>query len=279
MSKEYIIYADESDKKGRYFSNFYGGVLLRSNHIEQVRMQLQSAKEAQNLFHEIKWSKVTGQYLHKYQSVMDVFFNLVAKDQIKVRIMFTQNARIPPSLTHYQQEHAYHLLYYQFIKHAFGLQYCANPISPVFLRLLIDNMPHSREKNEQFAGYLLGLQDSPEFRRQGIQIRRSDINEVDSHAHVPLQYLDIVLGAMQFRLNDKHKDKPNGAWRRGNRTRAKERLYKHIHTRIREIYPGFNIGVSTGIQGDISNRWHHPYRHWLFKPKAHRMDSEQTKKK
>jgi len=27
MSLEYVIYTDESEKKGRHFSNFYGGVL------------------------------------------------------------------------------------------------------------------------------------------------------------------------------------------------------------------------------------------------------------
>ena len=28
MKKQYLIYADESHRKGKYFSNFYGGALV-----------------------------------------------------------------------------------------------------------------------------------------------------------------------------------------------------------------------------------------------------------
>jgi len=277
LSTEYIIYADESDKKGLYFSNFYGGALVRSEHVDTVRQQLEALKTDQRLHGEIKWSKVTSQYLPKYQAVIDGFFDLVTADQIKVRIMFTQNARVPLGLEEYHREHGYHLLYYQFIKHAFGLAYCDNSRTPIYLRIYLDNMPHTREKNEQFKGYLLGLQHSVEFRRKLIRIRREDITEVVSHDHALLQYLDVVLGAIQFRLNDKHRQKPPGATRRGKRTVAKESLYKHIYGRICQIYPNFNIGISTGIQGDYANRWNHPYRHWLFTPTNYRLDSSRTK--
>ncbi|MEC5395322.1 hypothetical protein [Bergeyella sp. RCAD1439] len=79
-----------------------------------------------------------------------------------------------------------------------------------------------------------------------------------------MQCLDIVLGSMSFRLNDMHKEKLQGQSRRGKRTIAKEKLYKHINSLIREIRPNFNIGISTGIDGDALNRFSHPYRHWLF---------------
>ena len=71
---------------------------------------------------------------------------------------------------------------------------------------------------------------------------------------------------MQFRLNDKHKEKLPGSSRRGKKTIAKEKLYKHINSRIRDIYPGFNIGITTGKQDDITNLWKHSYRHWMFIP-------------
>lgn len=69
MSSEYIIYADESDKRGKYFSNFYGGVLIRSEHIDEVRQRLSACKEVENLHQEIKWSKVTANYLEKYREI------------------------------------------------------------------------------------------------------------------------------------------------------------------------------------------------------------------
>jgi len=91
--------------------------------------------------------------------------------------------------------------------------------------------------------------------------------EVDSHKHILLQCLDMVLGAMAFRLNEMHLEKEPGKRLRGKRTIAKERLYKHILERIRKIYPNFNIGISTSLQGEVENLWKYPYRHFRFVPK------------
>jgi hypothetical protein len=69
---------------------------------------------------------------------------------------------------------------------------------------------------------------------------------------------------MWFRLNDMHLEKISPR-RRGKRTKAKARVYKHINSRIQAIYPRFNIGVSTARTTETS-AWDHPYRHWLFVP-------------
>lgn len=75
-------------------------------------------------------------------------------------------------------------------------------------------MPDNKEKVARFRGYLLGLNRWTGFRNAHITLREDAIAEVDSHNHVVLQCLDIDLGAMQFRLNDKHKAKPEGEMRR-----------------------------------------------------------------
>lgn len=72
---------------------------------------------------------------------------------------------------------------------------------------------------------------------------------------------------MQFRLNEKHLAKPTGQHRRGKRTIAKERVYKGIHKQLVGLRSGFNIGITTGCDGDRRNRWLHAYRHWLFEPR------------
>jgi len=89
-----------------------------------------------------------------------------------------------------------------------------------------------------------------------------------SHDHVLLQCLDIVLGAMYFRLNHFHKAIQEDTKKRGKRTIAKEKMYKHIHEQIDDIFPHFNIGENTGARGDEYPYyyWNHPYRHWRFKP-------------
>lgn len=270
---EYVIYTDESDREGDYFSNFYGGVLVRSTDLADVIRKLESCKNRLNLFGEVKWQKVTANYLEKYKSLMDTFFDEVAVDHAKVRIMFTNNQYIPQGLSAEQRRTEYHRLYYQFIKHAFGLQHSTAGLTPpVSVRLNLDQMPTSREETAQFKAYLIGLNQNTQLRKAGIQFNIEQIAEVGSHDHVLMQCLDIVLGGMVFRLNNKHLIKPPGQRTRGSRTIAKEKLYKHISTRIRQIYPHFNIGESTGMGGDPSNRWNHPYRHWKLIPRNHVRD-------
>ena len=191
--------------------------------------------------------------------------------------MFTQNRFIPTGLSSEQRQTEYHRLYYQFLKHAFGLRYSNDGRSPVNVRVNLDQMPENRERNAQFKAFVVGLNKFSQFRAAGIRFRPDQIAEVVSHDHVLLQCLDVVLGAMAFRLNDKHKAKPPGKRNRGNRTIAKEKLYKFIRAKISEIYPNFNVGETTGRNGDDSNLWKHPYRHWKFVPKEHKIDEGKAK--
>jgi hypothetical protein len=276
LSQEYIIYCDESIDNGRYFSNFYGGVLVRSSDLNQVQKVLLDRKTELNLLKEAKWSKVTDQYLSKYLGLMETFFALVEVDKVKTRIMFTQNSIVAKSLRSEQLENEYFLLYYQFVKHAFGLQYSNSTNSPIQVRLYFDDLPDTREKVANFKVYIAGLNRFRQFEDANIKIPLDQIAEVNSHDHPVLRCLDVVLGSMQFRLNDKHKEKPEGSRVRGKRTIAKEKLYVYINQRIRKIYPNFNIGISTA-RSDVRNTWLHPYRHWLFKPKEHEIDSSKTK--
>jgi hypothetical protein len=252
--------------------------LVRSSDLAQAIEILNACKSEQNLNGEIKWQKVTKSYLDKYITVMDSFFNLVDDDLAKVRIMFTNNQYVPQGLTKEQQQSSYHRLYYQFLKHAFGLRYCSQELeTPVRVRLNLDQMPTNAEQTSQFKSFIESLNSNAQFRDSEVLFDKQQIAEVNSHDHVLLQCLDIVLGSMVFKLNNKHKAKQPGKSRRGARTIAKEHLYKYINGRVRAIYPNFNVGESTGKQGDIANLWFHKYRHWKFIPTNHVRD--RTKKK
>jgi hypothetical protein len=122
------------------------------------------------------------------------------------------------------------------------------------------------------------LGQSHQFRDANIILQKEDIAEVRSHDHVLLQCLDIVLGSMCFRLNERHKEKEPGKHRRGKRTKAKEKIYKTILAEIRTIRPNFNIGANTGDDGIWENRWRHPYRHWCFQSKNAIYKGELTKR-
>jgi hypothetical protein len=265
MALEYIIYCDESESKGRHFSNFYGGALVTSEHLESVRSVLAAKKHELNLFGEVKWSKMTTNYCQKYIDLMDCFFDLIK--EVKIRVMFTQNITQARNLTREHVRNQYAILYYFFIRHAFGLVYSPKQIGGVGVRVYPDEMPLSASQFASFRRYLVKLSGRSEFRDRGITFAPEDIAQVVSHDHDVLQCLDVVLGAMNFRLNDKQKDRPPGAKRRSAKTMAKLRVYQRINERVRELYPNFNIGITTGQQGDRANRWNHPYRHWNFRAK------------
>jgi hypothetical protein len=278
VSQEFIIYTDESDNKGQFYANFYGGALVRSGDLALVDGELHRVAAEVGLTAEVKWQKVSSGYLDRYLKLIDCFFDVVRDDRVKVRIMFTQTQHVRRELTPYQREHSYHLLYYQFLKHAFGLRHCNVGAAPIRLRVYLDNLPDTREKNALFKQHVAALANSRQFRASRILVPADQIAEVRSHDHIILQCLDVVLGAMQFRLNDKHKEKAECARQRGAKTIAKEKLYKHINARIRQIYPNFNVGISTGTPDGAADRWRHPYRHWLFVPQAAEIDNTRGKR-
>ena len=256
--KEYIIFCDESDASGRYFSDFYGGLIVGSGDIDAVTRRLNDKKRTLNLHGEVKWSKVTERYLDKYQDLIAAFFEEIAACILRVRIMFRNNDHQPHQ--HAPQEERYFKLYYQFIKHAFGLRHRPRE-ARCQLRIHFDQLPHTKEGAAQFKGYVRALQNAPGIRAAGFRIRRDDITEYRSHDHVLAQCLDIVLGSVTFRLNKKYEtDAP------GKRTKAKEQLSETILAHIQRIRPGFDIAVSTGSKDNPPARWSAPYMHWSFVP-------------
>ena len=50
-----------------------------------------------------------------------------------------------------------------------------------------------------------------------------------------------------------------------------------VNQKIRELHPGFNVGISTGVT-EHSDRWSDAYRHWSFIPTNHERDYTKAKK-
>lgn len=282
MARELIIYCDESDISGKHFSNFYGGALVESTHQAEVIKRLTEKKAELNLGAEVKWQKISEHYAGKYVAFLEETFALIGEGKLKIRIMFTQNYFGAARLTSAQRENSFFLLYYQFVKHAFGLKYAGDADIETKVRIYFDKLPDTHEKCAAFKGYVVGLNKNASFRSERIVLKEDQIAEVDSKEHVIMQSLDVVMGAIQFRLNDKHKEKPEGARVRGKRTIAKEKVYKRVNQLIRNLYPGyaFNIGISTGPREiGFEAPWVDPYRHWLFLPSEFEIRPQYAKHK
>ncbi|MFN7664520.1 MAG: hypothetical protein ACK5PH_06795, partial [Inhella sp.] len=91
MSRELVLYCDESDVSGRHFANFYGGALVESRHLQEVVARLEASKAALNFHGEVKWQKITENYAQKYIAFVSETFSLMAEGKLKLRVMFTQN--------------------------------------------------------------------------------------------------------------------------------------------------------------------------------------------
>lgn len=260
---EYIIYCDESSSQGEFFVDFYGGCIVDGKYITTITNELNQKAQELNLTSEIKWTRVTENYLDKYISIITLFFKYIREGKIKIRIMFRkkESARNVISTT----DDKYFKLYYQFIKHSFGLRHIPKN-SNASIRIYLDKLPDRIEKCERFKDYLYAMQQTKFFEDSGIKILKENIVEIDSKHHIIQQCVDIILGSMYFRLNKLHLAKVPGQSRRGKRTIAKETLYKHIFNEINNILPHFNIGISTGKRNFTNPHWESPYEHWLFTP-------------
>jgi len=258
---EYIIYCDESVSDGKYFTDFFGGVLVRSTDFNHIKESLDRKKQELNLFGEIKWTKVTGNYLDKYKQMMDLFFSFLKEYKLKVRIMFRETSQVPSNLTLEQIHNRYSLLYYQFVKNAFGLSFHdrKDDVNPVYLRLYFDEIPYPLDQGDAFKSHIYSLQRNSRFRKAHLKIRLDDIVEINSKRHSIQQCMDIILGSIAFILNRKNQVE------RGNRTIAKESLFEHILELIKDTdcVEFFDISTTTPIAVP-SDFWTMPYRHWKF---------------
>lgn len=261
---EYVIYCDESADKGAKYSDFFGGCMIAMRDLETVSAALEAKKRELHLFNEVKWSKVTEAYRRKYEELIHLYFDFVRSGKLRVRIMFRSN-KDGMERTENQSKDKYFKLYYQFIKHGFGLKTIPEEMGEVFIRIYLDELPDTSARREEFKEFLRNMPNTSDFRNSSVHIRPDDIAEVRSHEHVLLQCTDIVLGSMYFRLNGLHLAKPQGQRNRGSRTIAKEKLYKYINKEIQTIHPRFNIGESTGFRGFDNPHWESPYEHWRFK--------------
>lgn len=278
MDKSLIIYCDESDDKGIYFSHFYGGALIHAKHQQELDDLLNAKKTELNIAAEMKWDRVSAPYADKYVDFIRYYFSFVKEGKIKIRIMFTQNINQAVGLSDEHIGNDYFLLYYQFIKHAFGLRYCNEFGDKSTIQLFLDDVPQNSTKFGLFKNYMSSLSTFPIWSEAGVSISREHIASVNSKKHPVLQGLDIILGAIQSRLNEKHTRPAVPGKRRSKRARAKESVYKAIKDEIWEIYPNFNVGTSTGVE-NMNERWLHPYRHWLFKPNSSVQDLKRGKNK
>ncbi len=284
IEKEYIIFCDESDKDGTYFTDFYGGLIIGASQYQKINLELENLAKSLNIKDEIKWQKVSEFNLPMYRTFIEHVFNRIKDGSIKTRIMFLKKSNVPRDQSHEYKRDRYYKLYYQFIKHGLRL-FDVTPLSEsINVRLYVDELAYgTNEQIQKFRNYLSEIDFGRSLSTLGffnpkIKIKKENIAFVESKKHILLQTLDLILGSMPFWLNEKYKFRNQGKKQIPNRTKAKIELYKQINKSIREIQPNFNIGMSTSVYNKSKEeRFNCPHAHWLFVPTESTVDRTLTK--
>ena len=83
MRKGFLIFCDESVKKDRHYSNFYGGALIFKEDYEYVKNRLnQTLSELEFEDSELKWSNINTHRVESYKKIISAFFSLIREGKI-----------------------------------------------------------------------------------------------------------------------------------------------------------------------------------------------------
>lgn len=253
----YVIVCDESTKKGLHYSYFYGGVIVDEQKYYTISDKLDLFKNHIGLNHELKRINIDSLNANRYIEMLDFFFTFVKSGDIKVRIMFSDNANLD-NIPKPENE-TFMKFYYLFIRHAFALPYAREDIN---LRLIFDALPEKPDNRNKFKSYLIrNLTHIPDIDIDNdIHIKRDAIEEVDSKKHIILQCADVIVGLIDFCLNDIH----NTQQIKSKRWYAKNKVLQVLLSYIEDLHPNFQLCVTTPpLRG--YNSWLDKYKHFIYK--------------
>lgn len=266
MINKYTIVCDESSKKGKNYSYFYGGAMLLESKYEQISSVLDDNKNKLG-FHELKRIKITEKNYKDYISMLNLFFEFVKSGDIKVRIMFSPNNQLLRLAK--SENFSYTKFYHTFIKNAFNIFYAGKDIG---LRLIFDDLPETKEQCDKFKQCLIEsinnndnnkrhYKNKRRYKNNKVYLEQSQIEEVDSKKHIILQLIDVIVGVIDFYLNTDPTEICQS-----KRASAKYEVYKHVLSQINEIKSNFDICKTT--YPIYSNKaWLNKYAHFVYHKK------------
>lgn len=258
--KKYIIICDESTKKGKNFSYFYGGAMIDESKYQKISDILNDYKEKFG-FNELKRVKITKANYKQYIEVMDLFFTFVKSGAIKLRIMFSPNDQLLKNIKHSEDE-SFMKFYYAFIINAFNIFYAGKNFR---LRLIFDDLPETKEQCNKFKELLMKkIVTNEKQNTNKVYLKKEDIEEVDSKKHVILQCVDVVVGLIDFILNT-----PSAEINKSSRAKARYQVWQEIYKHILEINSEFQLKETTKpVYSNIA--WKSNYRHFVYHQKNKR---------
>jgi len=275
----YEIYADEAWTHGneplnRYWC-FHGGLFGTQPDLDRFETELIKILNNNDHRGEFKWGKLNAHNYQIYIQLVDCLFHHISQEKIKYRQSFLDRSYV------YQPKHKEKIgkeidtqfkIYYQFLKHAFGLKYMPVHKNGATVLIRLDN--HSSQNHK--TNLIAFAEDLPQIlNRPDLSIRVTFHN---SKHNKKIQICDLIMGAAGSYGNKMHKKREPG--RRGMKPKQKIRLNfcQHVYNKLRHVdaqarnTKAFNWFESTGINGTPESLYKHPVRIWKIIPKRHLID-------
>ncbi|MCK6569718.1 hypothetical protein L6V77_01250 [Myxococcota bacterium] len=279
------IYADEAWTHGgeplnRYWC-FFGGILGLESALDRLNTDLGKIKASHQATGEVKWTNVKASNLQCCKDMVDCVAQQIREGHIRYRQMFLdrQFVRIAPNgeveadgLT------VQFKLFYQFLKHAFGLKYL--PVAPhgEKHRILVRLDDHSSLKHKN--GLRSFVENLPNYwGRHDLSI---EVTFVNSTRNNRLQICDLMMGAAGSHGNKAEKRRKPGQRGMTPKQKIKAELAKHIYDQLRQLNlemcgsTAFNWFETKSLCGDFRNVYAYSIRMWKFKPARYQIDEGWT---
>lgn len=189
------IYCDESrQSKDRFM--VLGGIIIPSSSVELFNKTMLKFRKENNMYAELKWTKVTDQKINEYKRFVEYFFALNNTDKLHFHSIIIDNHKINHrKFNKGDKEIGFYKFYYQLLLHSFG-KFCREAENDRFI-------VHLDYRNSRYSLNTLktilnrgmkknySIETSP-FR--SIEPRNSKKTEL-------IQINDIILGAIGFQKN------------------------------------------------------------------------------
>lgn len=197
-SQVFLIYCDESSITGdRYM--IIGGLVINSKALLELKALIGEYRKNYGMIYELKWGKISINRLEHYKALIDIIFDLIDEGRINFRCAVFDTTKFNHKrFNDGDSELGFYKMYYHLLFYAFGTDYHQNKNRFV---VYPDQKPgkynlfelKNRLNNNMF--YKLGNRQSPFGSIESTNSKKSDF----------IQIVDILLGAIAYHINKKHK--------------------------------------------------------------------------
>ncbi len=246
--------------------------------MDRLDTRLRMVRSDDGISGEIKWKSLSEANYECYIEFVDTLFESILSGEVKFRQMFLdrtfvwQPKRDQAEITDIESQFK---LYYQFLKHAFGLKYLPRAAGVDQIELLVRLDNHSSQPNkEKLVDFCATLPRILE--RHDVRVSVSFLN---SKKAPRIQVWDLLIGAAGSHGNRMHLKRSDGQRGMTKKQKLRDNFCKHVYQSLKNIdaqtrgSKAFNWFETTGLGTNFANFYEPNLRIRKFIPKQHLVDA------